>query len=114
MTLGENEMSEVIKSPWRVDGSGIRAMVRDAESRIVTVRHRMNSNENEKIMTMIAAAPTMLEALGRLMANNCPYAETPTHAELVTHWQIENSEGNGEAADMLFALAAIAKATGAA
>ena len=61
---------------------------------------------------LIAAAPDLLEALKRIMGNDCPIVGNPSHAELVEYWQYEKSQGSGEADDRLFALAAIAKATG--
>lgn len=56
----------------------------------------------------------LLEALTRVMDLDCPLTGNPTHAELVEHWEYEKTQGRGEADDRLFALAAIAKATGGA
>jgi hypothetical protein len=54
----------------------------------------------------------LVEALKRVMDNDCPLTGNPSHAELVEHWEYEKSQGRGEADDRLFALAALAKATG--
>jgi hypothetical protein len=59
---------------------------------------------------LIAAAPLMYEALHRIMPR--PLADNPTHAELVEYWKREQSLGRGEAGDVLFALEALAAATG--
>ena len=49
--------------PWRVDGEGIRAMVRGADATIVAVRHRHPAATHEANAHLIAAAPEMLEML---------------------------------------------------
>lgn len=67
---------------------------------------------NEANARLIAAAPDLLEALKIIVGNNCPLTGNPSRAELVEHWEYEKSQGRGEADDHLFALAAIAKATG--
>lgn len=54
----------------------------------------------------------LLTALRRIMDLECPLTGNPTHAELVEHWEYEKTQGRGEADDRLFALAAIARATG--
>ena len=50
--------------PWYLDGEGIRALVRDANGVIVTVRHRMPGHKNETNMRLIAACdPDTIRAL---------------------------------------------------
>lgn len=71
-----------------------------------------DEDENMANARLIAAAPDLLEALKIIMDNNCPLTGNPSRAELVKHWEYEKSQGHGEADDHLFALAAIAKATG--
>lgn len=63
---------------------------------------------------LLAAAPDLLVALQKVMALNSPFTGNPSHADLVEFWQDEKEQGRGAADDMLEALAAIAKATGAA
>src|ERR1051326_9362669 len=53
-------------TPWFKEGSGIAALVRDCQGRIVACRHRMGAKENEDQMTLIAAAPDLLSALERM------------------------------------------------
>ena len=55
-------MNEASKSPWRVEGEGIAAKVRDADGRIVAVRHRLPAAENEANMGRIAALPELRNA----------------------------------------------------
>lgn len=59
-------------------------------------------------------APDLLEALVRIMDVDRPLSGNPSHSDLVEHWEYEKTQGRGEADDRLFALAAIARATGAA
>ena len=54
----------------------------------------------------------LLAALRRVMDIDTPITGNPTHAQLVEYWEYEKSQCRGEADDRLFALAAIAKATG--
>lgn len=63
-------------------------------------------------LDLILAAPDLLEALVRLMTNDCPLTGNPTYGELVEHWEYEDSQGRGEAQDQLLALRAVAKALG--
>jgi hypothetical protein len=72
----------------------------------------LTQDECDANARLIAAAPDLLEALQRLMPT--PLTGNPTHAQLVDFWTYEKQQGRGEAADVLFALAAIAKATGSA
>ncbi|BCP56260.1 hypothetical protein K32_48770 [Kaistia sp. 32K] len=51
---------------------------------------------------------TLLAALERTLHR--PLTGNPSHAALVEYWQYEQEQGNGMAADQLFALAAIAAA----
>jgi hypothetical protein len=51
----------------------------------------------------------LLEALVRLMNNDCPLTGDPTYEELVEHWEYERSVGRGGADDQLFALSVIAE-----
>lgn len=59
---------------------------------------------------LIAAAPELLEALRGLLP--VTFTGNPTRAEEVAHWTREKELGNGQAAAVLAAYAAIAKATG--
>jgi hypothetical protein len=52
--------------PWRMDGEGLKAMVRGEDATIVAVRHRLPAVVNEPNMRLIAAAPELLEALEAL------------------------------------------------
>lgn len=61
---------------------------------------------------LIAAAPDLLEALQRMLAKDVPLTGAPSHDELVEFWEREKLQGRGDAEDVLFALAVIAKATG--
>ena len=56
----------------------------------------------------------LLEALQRLIGNNCHLTGNPTHDQLVRHWEYEKTKWRGEAGDQLFALYVIAKAKGGA
>ena len=66
-----------------------------------------------QIADVYERATELLEALTRIMDNERPIRGNPSHKVLVEHWEFEKSQGRGCADDMLFALAAIAKATGA-
>lgn len=59
---------------------------------------------------LIAAAPELLEALQGLLP--VTFTGNPTRAAEVAHWTREKELGNGEAAAVLAAYAAIVKATG--
>lgn len=61
---------------------------------------------------LITAAPKLLEALIRMLDLDCPLTGDPSRAELIEHWEYEQSQGNGAAEDNLFALAVIAEALG--
>ncbi|MGS0980983.1 hypothetical protein [Burkholderia glumae] len=54
--------------PWSVDGEGAKAMVRDATGRIVAVRHRLGTEENEFAMNRIASVPDLIEALSETVS----------------------------------------------
>lgn len=74
----------------------------------------MCSGRNRKANArLIAAAPDLLEALQRMIALDPPLTGNPSHSALVKFWQYEKEQGNGAAETQLFALAAIAAATGA-
>ena len=68
----------------------------------------------DELIRLHALNVELVEALRRIMDLDCPITRNPTHSELVEHWEYEKTQGRGEADDRLFALAAIAKATGAA
>lgn len=55
-----------LSTPWFKEGSGIGALVRDCQGRIVACRHRMSAMRNEDQMTLIAAAPDLISALERM------------------------------------------------
>lgn len=67
---------------------------------------------NFKDVRLAAAAPKLLEALKRMLDLDCPLTGDPSRAELIEHWEYEQSQGNGAAEDNLFALAVIAEALG--
>lgn len=54
--------------PWRVDGAGIKAMIRAEDATIVALRHRLPGVVNDANMKLIAAAPDMLAALQEISA----------------------------------------------
>lgn len=68
--------------------------------------------DNKSDWLLIAAAPELLEALQGLIP--VTFTGNPTRAEEVAHWTREKELGNGNAAAVLAAYAAIAKATGSA
>lgn len=61
---------------------------------------------------LIQAAPELLEALSRLMQNDCPLMGDPSYEQLIEHWEYEKTQGRGEADDQLFALRTLHKALG--
>jgi hypothetical protein len=116
-------MSKHTPGPWRfsegeffyvnarVDGR--RVFILQRKKAVVAAATEYREAEEERIRAdchLIAAAPDLLEALQRLMPT--PLTGSPTHAQLVDFWTYEKQQGRGEAADVLFALAAIDKATG--
>ncbi|MNQ48352.1 hypothetical protein D3C85_622280 [compost metagenome] len=46
----------------------------------------------------------LIDALSRLLKNDCPLTGNPSYEQLVEHWEYEKSQGRGEADDQLFAL----------
>lgn len=48
--------------PWRLDGEGLKAMVRGDDATIVCLRHRLPGIVNAENMRLIAAAPELLAA----------------------------------------------------
>lgn len=70
------------------------------------------ADAKDDIEALFRQRDALLAALERTVAR--PLTGNPTHAELVEHWQYEQEQGNGMAADQLFALAAIAAAKGGA
>jgi hypothetical protein len=112
-------MNKHTPGPWHVseewDGTSIRAGMFHVTHTIQSCG--FHTDEEDKAVKqanarLIAAAPNLLEALKRIMYNDCLIIGNPSHIELVKHWEYEKSQGCGEADDRLFALAAIAKATG--
>jgi hypothetical protein len=122
MTTGKNKMSEVTVKPTITPEQAKEcqkwAGMDGAVAWRLIGRHAENWADIGLMMDAWLEANTppreLLESLQRLMANNCPYTGTPTHAQLVAFWQSEKEQGCGDAEDMLFALAAISKATGTA
>lgn len=53
--------------PWTVEGEGIRAIVRGADSTIVAVRHRLPKETHDANARLIAAAPRMLAELREIL-----------------------------------------------
>lgn len=53
--------------PWHVDGRGIRALVRGADLTIVATRHMHRADKHMANARLIAAAPTLLEALQEML-----------------------------------------------
>lgn len=115
------EATKHTPGPWEADYGGtighIKSVAEYDDGRTPTVaRYDVNTpglraEEKEANKCLIAAAPDLLEALQRLMANDCPLHGNPSHETLVRFWEYEKTQGRGEAEDQLFALAAIAKAT---
>lgn len=48
--------SDASPGPWRADGEGLRAMLRDESLRIIATRHRATAKQNEADMRYYAAA----------------------------------------------------------
>lgn len=86
----------------------------DAIQMRVARLHAANLDCVEHFNAVKAERDELLKALKQIMDNACPLTGNPSHAELVEHWEYEKTQGRGEADDQLFALAAIAKATGGA
>ena len=118
-------MSKHTPGPWLRDtASGLSCDVRASNGRKVALCWGLSTSRAAKANSpayraecdanarLIAAAPELLVALQRVMDIDQPIIGTPTHAQLVEYWEYEKSQGRGEADDRLFALAAIAKATG--
>jgi hypothetical protein len=64
----------------------------------------------EEVRRLTEVQTELLEALQRLLPRGL--TGNPSHEELVRHWTYEQSQGRGEAGDVLFALAAISRALG--
>lgn len=63
--------------PWRLEGEGIKAMVRGDDATIVALRHRLPGPVNDANMRLIAAAPDLLafaESVVTLFAKEYPQA----------------------------------------
>ena len=103
------------EGPWEFfevdDGIGVVSPHAD-------VAHCMGFDSNRSISEeranakLIAAAPKLLEALKRMLDLECPLTGNPTRAELIEHWEYEQSQGNGAAEYHLFAWGVIAEALG--
>lgn len=81
--------------PWYLDGEGIRALVRDANGVIVTVRHRMPGHKNETNMRLIAACdPDTIRAL--LAERDQLAAALETAREDAERWRALREMDGGE------------------
>lgn len=115
-------MSKHTPGPWMVSEKGPfrkqqvpTVYAADSDLRYIAFcadPNEMNTSPTDNLANayLIAAAPDLLEAIQRLMANHCPLTGIQTHESLVDFWEYEKTQGRGEADDELFALAAIAKA----
>lgn len=61
-------MNKHTPGPWYVEGAGVHALVRGADSTIVAVRHRLGAMTHEANARLICAAPDMMDALKKLNA----------------------------------------------
>jgi hypothetical protein len=104
--------SSFTPGPWEAGQYG-NSFIVTAKERMydVAVVRNIGNEDNEANARLIAAAPELLEALRGLLP--VTFTGNPTRAEEVAHWTREHELGNGGAAAVLAAYAAIAKATGA-
>ena len=63
--------------------------------------------EAEYNARLLLAAPSLLEAVERLVKLNMPLTGNPTHEHLVEFWEYEKTQGRGEADDQLFVLSVL-------
>ena len=104
-------MSKHTQGNWEARNYEIHVWGRGCIARIPLVNDG-GTFESQENIRLIAAAPKLLEALTRVLANNCPITGNPSRQKLKQFWEGERMEGRGEADDMLFALDAISQATG--
>jgi hypothetical protein len=108
--------------PWKVDGDGVRAMVRADDATIVALRHRLPGDVNEANSAFIVRA---VNAHDELVAALRPFASLLRHFDgrasrpttgPIHSWasgDIDGGESEALTVEMLrAAAAALAKATG--